>query len=158
MRHKKFLHNYFAGEPVKSRHVTRFIQDASKNTYTVDRVYRALVHYPNHPYKLTSRRRILSTSLTVDGAACGAYSMFAFKHGYIDLKQTQVHVFEIENPTVLMNYHQIKNFALDTDCNLSIDIIDGEKEMLILAKPFSHLAKVFHMSDPENSFIISHCE
>lgn len=158
MKHSTFLNTYFGGEPVKSRHVTRFIQDALKNTYTAEKAYRALVHYPGYPYKIRPRRRILSTSMTIEGAACGAYSMFAFRHADINFNLAQIHVFEIEKPTVLMDYDQIERFARHPDSTLSIDIIDGEQEMLILAKPFSHLVKVFHMSDPENSFIISHAE
>lgn len=159
MKHSKFLNTYFGGEPVKSRHVTRFIQDALKNTYTAEKAYRALVHYPGYPYKIRPRRRILSASMTIEGAACGAFSMFAFRQNeVINFTLAQIHVFEIQNPTVLMDYDQIERFARHPDSTLSIDIIDGEQEMLILAKPFSHLVKVFHMSDQENSFIISHAE
>jgi hypothetical protein len=159
MKHKKFLHNYFGGEPVKSRHVTRFIRDAS-NLYTVEKVYRGLVHHPDYPYKLSTRRRIISSSLTVEGAACGAYSMFCFKTKANEIKreEAQIHVYEIENPIVLMNYWQIQDFALDAESSLSIEIVDGEKEMLIMAKPFSKLVKVFHISDAESNFIVNHVD
>lgn len=159
MKHKKFLHNYFSGEPVKSRHVTRFIQDVT-NKYTVEKVYRALVYHPNFPYKLSTRRRILSTSRTVEGAACGAFSMFCFKTkiDQIQREAAQVHVYEIENPTVLMNYWQIMDFALAAESNLSIDIVEGEQEMMVLAKPFSKLVKVFHISDVESNFIVDHVD